>query len=387
MTGAVARTRETPRIRFSTAAGSGNPPDREKTTTSALAPINFSRISRRYPESRPIATTSAATPRPMPAMESSETEDTSREGRDRRYRRAISRGRDIVKRRWAIGDRRWAESLHRSSRSSSFCFQRRAPSAQRPFAHRLDEPLEEHVRVVRPGCRLGMKLRREDRQGAVAETFERPIVQIAMCLFDLGRKLFALDGEPVILRGDRDLPGAQVAHGMVRPAVTELQLEGTCSEREPEQLVAQTDPENRPRADQLLQSPNRTREGGRIPGAVGQKDPVRFESENLFGRRGGWKDRDAATGAVQKADDVALHAVIDRADVEPSVLGLEDGRERGRDREREVAADHGRRLEDEPAQLFGFQNLGRQPGSHRPLSSDPPHQRASVQPMQPEHAR
>ncbi len=182
-------------------------------------------------------------------MERRDTEDTSRDGRDRRYRRAISRGRDIVKRRWAIGDRRWAKNPHRNPRSSSFCFQRRAPSAQRPFAHRLDEPLKEHIRIVRPGCRLGMELRREDRQSPVAEAFERPIVQIAMSLLDLRRERFALHGEPVVLRGDRDLPGAKIADGMVRPAVAELQLEGACSQGQPEQLMAQTDPKNRPRAD------------------------------------------------------------------------------------------------------------------------------------------
>src|SRR6266852_4627497 len=101
-----------------------------------------------------------------------------------------------------------------------------------------------------------------------------------MSLLDLGRERFALHREPVILRGDRDLPRSKIAHGVVRPEVTELQLEGACPEREPEQLVAQTDPENRPRADQLLQSSNRTREGGWIPGAVGEKDSIRLGSEN-----------------------------------------------------------------------------------------------------------
>ena len=55
-----------------------------KTTTSALAPMSFSRISVRYPDRRPIATTRAATPSAMPAIERSETEETSLEGRDRR---------------------------------------------------------------------------------------------------------------------------------------------------------------------------------------------------------------------------------------------------------------------------------------------------------------
>ncbi len=60
-------------------------------------------------------------------------------------------------------------------------------------------------------------------------------------------------------------------------------------------------------------------------------DPVRFGSENLLGRGGGGKNRDAAAGAVEETDDVALHAVVDRADVEPSVLRFEHGREGRRD--------------------------------------------------------
>ena len=58
------------------------PPESGNTTTSALAPISFSRISVRYPDSRPIATTSAATPSAIPAIERSDTEETRREGRD-----------------------------------------------------------------------------------------------------------------------------------------------------------------------------------------------------------------------------------------------------------------------------------------------------------------
>src|SRR5712691_1909172 len=167
----------------------------------------------------------------------------------------------------------------------------RLPFSDSDILHRMDEPFEEHIRVMGPGGGLGMKLRRQDWQCAMAEPFERAVVQVAVGLLDLGAEGFPIDRETVILRRNRDLAGSQVAHRMVRSAVTELQLEGFSSQGEAEQLMAEADPENRPRADQLLQRMDRARQRGRIPGAIGEEDPVRLESEDLFRRGARRKNR------------------------------------------------------------------------------------------------
>ena len=56
--------------------------------------------------------------------------------------------------------------------------------------------------------------------------------------------------EAVVLRRDAHPAGAQVVHRMVDAAVPELELEALAAEREPEDLVPETDAEDRHAADE-----------------------------------------------------------------------------------------------------------------------------------------
>ena len=102
------------------------------------------------------------------------------------------------------------------------------------------------------GRRLGVILDRKHRTVQTDQSFDRVIVQTQMCDRDVaecrihyGRSIrncvdrrHDLNREIVVLRGDLNLPRAEIHDRMIRPMVAELQLIGFESQRETENLVA-----------------------------------------------------------------------------------------------------------------------------------------------------
>src|SRR5438034_3652839 len=125
--------------------------------------------------------------------------------------------------------------------------------------HQLAELPEPVARVVRPGGGFGVVLDRERRHVQAAQALERPVVQVPVRQGHPAerrrndRRLtlspggacpppLRIDGEPVVVGGHLDPASDQVADGLIRPAVAELHLVGPPIERQPEQLMPQTDP-------------------------------------------------------------------------------------------------------------------------------------------------
>ena len=70
-------------------------------------------------------------------------------------------------------------------------------------SHQLHEIVEQVVRIVRAGRGLGMVLHAEDRLAAMAEAFQRLVVQIDVGDFDLAEfERIGIHREAVIVRGD-----------------------------------------------------------------------------------------------------------------------------------------------------------------------------------------
>ncbi len=108
---------------------------------------------------------------------------------------------------------------------------------------------------MRAGRGLGVILHAEHGMAAVAEAFERLVVQIHVRDFELVEvERVGIDGEAVIVRRDFDFAGDLIQHRMIRAAVAELELVGLAAEREPEELVAEADAEDRHFADQSCES-------------------------------------------------------------------------------------------------------------------------------------
>src|SRR5258708_5179056 len=113
------------------------------------------------------------------------------------------------------------------------------------IVHQFYEVVEQVVRIVRAGRSLGMVLDAEDGFAAMAEAFERVVIEIdvgevdVVCVERLG-----VDREAVVVRGDFDASGGLVEDGMVAAAMSEFQFEGLAAEGEAEDLLAQADAEN-----------------------------------------------------------------------------------------------------------------------------------------------
>ena len=117
---------------------------------------------------------------------------------------------------------------------------------------------------------------------------------------------------------------------MVRAVVALRHLDRLPADRDPEELVAEADAEHRhPRVEQRPDGRNGVGAGlGRIARAVGQKDAVGLQRQNLLGRRRRRHHGDRAAAVVEQAQDVALHPVVDRDDMEtrrapPAVAALQ----------------------------------------------------------------
>ena len=93
------------------------------------------------------------------------------------------------------------------------------------------------------------------------------------------------------------------------------------AERQPEQLMAEADAENRTFAEQTLDRGDRVADRGGITGTVGQEDAVRIVPEDLLGASVCRHRGHPATGVDQAAEDVALGAVVDGDDVKRPAVG------------------------------------------------------------------
>ena len=110
---------------------------------------------------------------------------------------------------------------------------------------------------------------------------------------------------------DFDFAGFQIFDRLIGAAMTELQFECFSTERLPENLMAETNPENRNAA--IGPNPSRPAprtQGGRITRAVRQKNTGGFIFQR-FGRRCGCGHHlDFETLLTQAAQDVVFHSEV-----------------------------------------------------------------------------
>src|SRR3954451_2333516 len=118
--------------------------------------------------------------------------------------------------------------------------------------HQVDEPLEERRRVVRTGRRLGVELDAERGGLQAAQALDDVVVEADVAHLDrpvrgVGRPVERrVDGEAVVVAGHPHGVADPVEHRLVQAAVAEAQFVGAQAERAAEDLVAETDAEQRP---------------------------------------------------------------------------------------------------------------------------------------------
>ena len=111
---------------------------------------------------------------------------------------------------------------------------------------------EEIVAVMRPRRILGMILHAEKRIFLVLQPFQRLVIQIDVRDLDLSfRKRVDIHHKVMVLGGDLNLPGLKVHDRLVIAMMPELEFRGFPSERLPDHLMPEADPEHRNLPDQF----------------------------------------------------------------------------------------------------------------------------------------
>src|SRR5439155_11846234 len=107
------------------------------------------------------------------------------------------------------------------------------------------EFIEQRGRVMRTGRRFRMILHAEDRPGFVPHAFDGLVVQVDAIDRNPGRQRGGIDRKAVVLRGDFNFAGLQILHRLVRTAMSESQFECLAAKRLSQNLMSETDAENR----------------------------------------------------------------------------------------------------------------------------------------------
>src|SRR6266446_1572837 len=94
-----------------------------------------------------------------------------------------------------------------------------------------------------------MVLHGENRVLPVAHPLHRAVIEVQVGHLERRRARDAVplppQGEAMVLRRDKYLSGRNIAHGMVAPAVAIGELDRLSPQRQPEELMAEADPEYR----------------------------------------------------------------------------------------------------------------------------------------------
>ena len=125
---------------------------------------------------------------------------------------------------------------------------RRMPSKRqcsRRFLHEIAELLEQIAAVVRARRCFRVVLDAECLASAVPQPGNRLVIQIAVRHFQVCGQRFVFHRKTVVLGRDLDAAGLQIQNRLIGASVTELQLECLGTTGQCQQLVPQTDSENR----------------------------------------------------------------------------------------------------------------------------------------------
>ncbi len=130
------------------------------------------------------------------------------------------------------------------------------------------------------------------------------------------------DREVVVLAGDLDASGHEVLDRVVAAVVSERQLDRARSDRQPEQLVAETDPEDRDLTEQAADRVDGVRHGRRVAGPVRQEHAIGPAGEDVgCGRR--CRHHLDPGEAAEVAQDGALDAEVVGDDERPPATTLD----------------------------------------------------------------
>src|SRR6266487_3009305 len=146
----------------------------------------------------------------------------------------------------------------------------------------IGELIEEVGSVMRAGGGFGMILYAEDRQVLVPHSLHGAVVQIYMRHFYVGGQRVGIDCEPVILRRDRHLTAAQIFYWLVGAVMPKFQFVSRSAECEPENLMAETNPEKHLIAHQISRRLVRFSQSGENSLKIVKKNAIPIQSDHFM---------------------------------------------------------------------------------------------------------
>src|SRR5579859_1322138 len=111
--------------------------------------------------------------------------------------------------------------------------------------HQVHEMLEQQLQVMRAGTRFGMPLKAERRAVRACDALQRTVEQRAVRGPQVARQRRFVHRETMVLARDEDPAGVDLEHRMIGAVMPEFHFHGLGAARQPEQLMTQTDAEQR----------------------------------------------------------------------------------------------------------------------------------------------
>src|SRR6266702_4429809 len=108
--------------------------------------------------------------------------------------------------------------------------------------HQIRKPLEQIMRVARAGRGFRVVLHRENRPAIELDAAIGAVEQRDVGLRCALRQRLLVHGKAVVHRGDLDLAGGLVLHGMIGAVMALMHLHGLGADGEAEHLVAEANP-------------------------------------------------------------------------------------------------------------------------------------------------
>ena len=179
------------------------------------------------------------------------------------------------------------------------------------LGHGIDETIKQGCHIVRAGTGLRVTLEAEGGFVRAFNTLQRAVEQRLVGGSQGRRQTGFIHGKTVVLAGDHHYAAIQILNRVVGAvvAVTHFQGLGTGCQRQ--QLMTQTDAEDRDIGFQdVLDRLNGIVAGLRVTRAVGQEHAVRIQRQHLGGAGLRRYHSEAATACHEHAQDVVLDPIV-----------------------------------------------------------------------------